>query len=314
MTRPITQAAIIRRWAAKPLDYPTGSSWQYSNTSYVIAGRVAEQASGQPLWSILQGRIFRPLGMNVANVDQAPLSAPDARGYTRFAIGPVRPAVKEGQGWLFAMGWLAMTASDLARWDISILDRTLMKPASYDAMEADTPLTGGVGTAGYGLGLFVTTDHGQAMLEHDGEVSGFLAENRLYPDSHTAIVVLGDADFGSAPQAAAGAIADVLFGPPAAETSAARAMFDDLRSGRIDRSKLTPNASAYFTPQAIEDFASSLGPLGAPASFTRTSNRLRGGMTSEAYNITYRDGTRLRLVRRAMPDGKVEQFMVSEVN
>jgi D-alanyl-D-alanine carboxypeptidase len=313
MTRPMAPSAILQRWAAKPLDYPTGSAWQYSNTSYVAAGQIAERASGQSLWAALQSRIFRPLGMNVANVDAAALSSPDARGYTRFALGPVRPAVKEGPGWLYAMGWLGMTPSDLGRWDISLMNRSLMSAKSYDAMESDTVLTGG-GAAGYGLGLFVSTDHGRRMLQHDGEVSGFLAENRIYPNDRVAIAVLGNADFGSAPQAAAGAVADILFGRAGGEITESLAMFNDLRAGRIDRSKLTANANAYFSPQAVADFASSLGPLGPPASFVRTSSRLRGGMTSEVYSVGYRDGTRLRVVKRALPDGKVEQFMVSEVD
>jgi D-alanyl-D-alanine carboxypeptidase len=306
MLKPVTAKAVEDRWAKIGLDYPAGSDWQYSNTAYLIAGQAAEKASGQPLWSLIDARILKPLGLRAANVDLAALKAPDARGYTRFALGPVRPAVKEGRGWLYAMGWLALTPSDLARWDISVMDRSLMKAASYDQMEADTPLSDG---------LFIKTDHDHRMFEHDGEVSGFLAENRIYPDQRSAIVVLTNADFGGADGTIADRIADLLFpAAPADTTSAARAMFDDLRAGRIDLGKLTANARAYFTPQAIHDFAAGLGPLGEPSGFTRTSNRLRGGMTSENYLVTYRNGTRLKIVRRAMPDGRVEQFMVSKVD
>ena len=37
-------------------------------------------------------------------------------------------------------------------------------------------------------------------------------------------------------------------------------------------------------------------------------------MTSEVYTMGYANGRRLRIVMRAMPDGKVEQFMVSRVD
>ena len=42
-------------------------------------------------------------------------------------LGPLRLAPKEGKGWLFAAGELAMPAADLARWDISIMDQKLLE-------------------------------------------------------------------------------------------------------------------------------------------------------------------------------------------
>ena len=59
------------------------------------------------------------------------LKASDPIGYKRYALGPLRVAPKEGKGWLFAAGELAMTAEDLAKWDISIIEGKLLKPGSY---------------------------------------------------------------------------------------------------------------------------------------------------------------------------------------
>jgi CubicO group peptidase (beta-lactamase class C family) len=313
MARPTTTSHIFDKWARIPLDYAPGSEWQYSNTGYIIAAAAVETAAGEPLMAYLERRIFRPLGMtSVYDYDAAALKAPDATGYTRYAIGPIRPAVKEGKGWLYGMGELAMSAEDLARWDEAMIGRRLMKPASYDAQQTDTPLTEGR-AAGYGLGVFVGEGAGRRMISHGGAMSGYLAENRVYPDDGTAIVVLTNADFGSAQTAIADRIQTILF-PGGDETARARAIFDGLRKGRIDRKEFTADGSAYFTPQAVADFAASLGPLGEPESFVRGSKRMRGGFTSEVYNIAYADGRKLRLVMRAQPDGKVEQFMVSRVD
>jgi CubicO group peptidase (beta-lactamase class C family) len=313
MNRPAAADHILTKWARVPLDYAPGSDWQYSNTGYIVAGLIAEKAAGMPLWRVYQERLFRPLGITTAyDYDAAPLPAPDAAGYTRYALGPVRAAVKEGRGWIWAMGGIAMTAEDLARWDIGVIDRRLLKAASYDLQQTDTPLTGGR-NAGYGLGVSVGTGHGRRMISHGGAMSGYLAENRVYPEDGVAIVVLTNGDFGSAQTQIADRIAGTLF-PNADETGAARALFDELRAGRIDRSKFTDNGNGYFTDQAVADFASSLTPLGEPESFVRNSKRLRGGMTSEVYTVAYPDGRRLRIIMRAMPDGKVEQFMVSRID
>jgi hypothetical protein len=43
------------------------------------------------------------------DIDQSRLTESDPTGYMRFALAPLRVAPKEGTGWLFAAGELAMT-------------------------------------------------------------------------------------------------------------------------------------------------------------------------------------------------------------
>src|SRR5579864_5270200 len=111
MLEPTTAQKILELWARKPLDFDPGTKWQYSNTNYVIAGLIVEKASGMPLLKFLGERVFKPLGMEqVVNIDQQRLAATDPTGYLHYALGPLHPAPKEGQGWLFAAGELAMSA------------------------------------------------------------------------------------------------------------------------------------------------------------------------------------------------------------
>src|SRR5208282_4871509 len=95
-----TTQQILDTWAKKPLDFDPGTEWQYSNTNFVIAGRIVEVVSGQPLFDFIAQRIFRPLGMtSVWNSDEAQLTQADATAYYRHALGPLRLAPKEGSGW-----------------------------------------------------------------------------------------------------------------------------------------------------------------------------------------------------------------------
>src|SRR5579863_9301731 len=117
-TKPTTPDAILDEWARKPLDFDPGTKWQYSNTNFVLAGRIFEKATGQDFMKFLQDHIFKPLDMKTAgdcSVDKRP---GDAVAYTRYGLGPARPALREGPGWYFADGELCMTPSDLAKWDI----------------------------------------------------------------------------------------------------------------------------------------------------------------------------------------------------
>src|ERR1041384_1107735 len=145
MLQPVTSAKILDMWARKPLDFDPGTKWQYSNTNYVIAGVIIEKVSGKPLLEFLKEKVFTPLGMSsVTNTDEKQLGDTDPTGYMRYALGPLRVAPKEGPGWLFAAGELAMTAEDLAKWNISIMDQKLLKPASYRELEREAQLNNGL--------------------------------------------------------------------------------------------------------------------------------------------------------------------------
>src|SRR5271169_5012398 len=155
MQQPTTAQEILDRWAKKPLDFEPGTQWQYSNTNYVIAGLIVEKVAGQKLMDFLQEHIFHPLGMRSAwDSDQTRLTQADATPYIRYALAPLRQAPKEGAGWTFAAGELAMTAPDLALWDESLIARTLLKPESYQEMFTEVKLKDGKGTK-YGLGVSV---------------------------------------------------------------------------------------------------------------------------------------------------------------
>jgi len=316
MMRPTTAQQIMNGWAKIPLDFDPGTKWQYSNTNYVIAGAIAERVSGMPLVEFLKKRIFTRLGMtSVANIDDAALGPSEPMRYLRYALGPVREAPKEGAGWLFAMGELAMTARDLALWDISTIDQTILKPASYRAMQTNTLLANGL-ASGYGLGVQVGASAGRRLVSHTGEVSGFTAANQIFPDDKAAVVVLTNLDATGASSQLAGRIATLLFKATPTDSAAvaalaqAKAIFDGLQHGRIDRALFTANANAYFSDAALADFASGLGSLGSLQEFEQISQSLRGGMVARSFRI--KCGTRsLRLTTFTMPDGKLEQYQIA---
>jgi CubicO group peptidase (beta-lactamase class C family) len=311
MLVPESPQQILDTWAKKPLDFEPGTQWQYSNTNFVIAGRIVEQITGHPLMDLLTTRIFRPLGMtSVWNSDEAKLTSVDATPYYRHALGPLRVAPKEGRGWVFAAGELAMTAHDLALWDESLIAQSILKPDSYKQMFTEIKLKDGKGTH-YGLGVEVMDRNGHRSIEHSGEVSGFVSDNEVLVDDGVAVAVLTNQDAVGAASAIARLAAPAVLAVPAtpAEIQAV-AIYHDLQQGRIDRTLLAPNLSDYFTPEAVADFQSSLAPLGEPLTFHQSAEQLRGGMTFRAFQIVY-PGKRLTLTTYTYPDGKLEQYLIA---
>jgi hypothetical protein len=136
----------------------------------------------------------------------------------------------------------------------------------------------------------------------------------VYPDDRTAIVVLTNLDATNASEQIARKIRSLLFATTDAGTQKAldqmRKIFEALQRGQIDRSRFTSNANSYFSEQALQDFASSLGPLGTPQEFMQQAQSLRGGMTLRRYRIRFAQKT-LSLTTFIMPDGKLEQYQIA---
>jgi CubicO group peptidase (beta-lactamase class C family) len=308
MYAPVSAQAILDRWAKVPLDYAPGSKYQYSNTGYVAAGLIAEKLAGEPLADFQQRRIFRPLDMDVVQAETG-IGPGDARGFQRFALGPVRPARATAPGWGFAAGDLAMTPTELAKWNIARLDRTLLKPDSWALQETSlTPVDSGVA---YGLGVRLKANNGRASVEHNGGWEGFRSTNRVYPDARAAITVFINADFSDAVDAIGDGIARIVFDQPE-DTALARELFDMLQSGTIDRSRFTENGNFYFSRQVLADYANSLKPLGAPKSIVRLgAPALRGGLTVESFRLAFADRRLLAVLRADPATGRIEQFTLT---
>ena len=178
MQRPATSQTIMQRWAAKPLDFEPGTKWQYSNTNYVIAAAIVERVTGMRFMEFLRARIFTPLKMtSVADFDTGPLSAADAGAYLRNGLGPLRPRPKEAMGWLFGAGQLAMTAHDLAVWNLAVMNQSILRPESYRTQQTEVILQTGKAT-GYGLGVSISAPGGRRRISHGGAVSGYSDQQR----------------------------------------------------------------------------------------------------------------------------------------
>jgi CubicO group peptidase (beta-lactamase class C family) len=316
-TKPTTAQAIVHEWATKPLDFDPGTQYQYSNTNFNIVGLIVEKVAGQPFWSFLKSRVLDPVGLlHTIDLDTEHDQL-EPTGYFRYALGPLRPALMEAKGWYFADGGMAMPVADLLAWNISVMDESLLQHTSYAEMEKPMRLKSGRDSS-YGLGLGIGEMNGHRVLSHTGEVGGFVASNVVIPDLKFAVAVLTNQEASPAASAIGRAIGSVLLpnaqesGDDASEAEAlARRVLTALQKGTIDRSLFTPNANFYFSQQGLDDFASSLGPLGEIRSLRQTSTSLRGGMRYRGFAVEFANGARVTISTYMTTDGKIEQFIVA---
>jgi D-alanyl-D-alanine carboxypeptidase len=312
--------AVVHEFAGKPLDFDPGTQWQYSNTNFVLAALIVQKVSGEPFAKFLRDNVLQPAGLDHVlnlNTDQSRLQV---TGYMRNALAPIRPAALEAPGWYFGDGDLAMPVAQLLTWDLTLINQSLLTPASYKAFETPFALAAGKDSH-YGLGVEVLTQDGRRVIEHSGEVGGFVAENIVFPDDHAAIAVLTNQEASEAASEIAKQIAPLILPPtptrPAPTLSIAEAfaphlqtILTGLQKGTIDRSLFTADCNGYYDATALADYQSSLAPLGSITSVTPGHSSLRGGMTFAGYRVAFSSGTTVLVTVYLEPDGKIEQLLV----
>jgi CubicO group peptidase (beta-lactamase class C family) len=313
---PTDPLKVVREFAGKPLDFTPGTQWQYSNTNFVLAALIVQKVSGEPFAQFLREHVLAPAHIDDVlnlNTDKSQLQV---RGYMRNALAPIRPAALEASGWYFGDGDLAMPVASLLTWDLTLINQSLLSPASYQEMETPFILANGKDSH-YGLGIEVFTRDGRHILQHDGEVGGFVADNIVFPNDHAAIAVLTNQEASEAASQIAQAIEPLILTSSASSSEAAdtftptlQTILAGLQEGKIDRSLFTPDCNDYFDHDALADFQSSLAPLGAITSVTRTRTALRGGMTFSLYRVSFSGGTTVLVTVYLEPDGKIEQLLV----
>ena len=193
--RPMAQATpsdeVIRRFGTRPLDFEPGSRYSYSNTGYLILGRIVEKASGQPYGKFLAGRVLKPLGLDHTAYEPDPGSPACARGHMSFWLGAPEIVPLEGQGWVAAAGALFSTPTDLAAWDLALIGGQVLKPESFKLMTTPRRLNDGT-LSNYGCGLAMGERGGVAFLSHSGAVNGFHALNIVVPSTRSAAILFSN--------------------------------------------------------------------------------------------------------------------------
>jgi D-alanyl-D-alanine carboxypeptidase len=315
--QPVNPLDTVHHWAELPLDFEPSTKVEYSNTNYVLAGLIVEKVSGTSFFNFLRENVLQPLKLEQVldlDTDRAKI---EPLGYRRNALGPLRPALAEAAGWYTAAGTLVMPVSTLLQWDLSLINKSLLKPESYAAMEKEQRLKDG-GPTNVGLGFQVGHVRGHFMLLHSGEVAGFSSMSLVLPDDHIAVAVLVNQDANSAAQQIAQGLVPILIPsfnaqapapPPSPTTTQAREILLSLQSGKIDRSQFTADANFYFSQQVLNDYRESLGSLGAPTSFSEIHSEPRGGLQNRVYDAKFA-AREITISTYWTTDGKLEQFLV----
>ncbi len=158
----------------RTLNFTPGSRFLYSNTNFLLLGRVVERVSGEPLGTFLERRIFTPLGMTRTRHTPDPqVPVPGlATGYLPREGGYKRAV----QGFpLGGEGGLVSCVEDLALWDRAHTQGHIAGVPVFAGLQDVAAFPNGQPSL-YLRGLRADTHRGVATVSHGGLWPGYRTE------------------------------------------------------------------------------------------------------------------------------------------
>jgi CubicO group peptidase (beta-lactamase class C family) len=207
----------IEELAAQPLVSAPGEKFAYSNSGYILLGRVIEKVSGVSYERYITENIIRPAGLqNTAYDHVRPILKNRASGYVFDGDHLVNALMNDMSG-THSAGALHSTVDDLYKLDQELSQPKVFPKALLD--EAFQPRVKWVAPppfsmdAWYGYGWMTTSDFGHKSLMHGGWVDGFVTEFTRYPDDKIVVILASNIE-GPQVIAIQHGLSAVLFGQP----------------------------------------------------------------------------------------------------
>ena len=158
-----TPQQLLDAIGGKPLDFPPGAQFEYSNTNYTLLGSVIERASGMGYGAFLDRTILTPMHLRDTRYGDAPA---EARGYATDTLH--LPVPRSSLSYAYAAAGITSNVPDLLHFL-----RSAAEPY-YGFLQADMS--------------------GKRVVYASGFVPGYSAFEMIVPQTHDAAVILTNAD------------------------------------------------------------------------------------------------------------------------
>jgi pentatricopeptide repeat protein len=156
-----------------------GTAYRYSNSGYILLGKVLENATKLSYPVLLQQSILTPLQLKESfpllashhNSLAQPYRYVDAKHFIHY---PNADTIK-----CFPDGGLVMSADNLFRFGNALINHQLVKPATLEQMITDTVKMDK--NSWYGLGIISELVGGKMWIGHDGFSRGYSVDLKISP-------------------------------------------------------------------------------------------------------------------------------------
>jgi|GEM_PF-3476369 len=139
---PASPAQILALFASKSLTSPPGTSYEYSNSNFIVLGAILERLSGRSFETLLKTEILMPARMNdtyfptSGKMSEVAKTHPNLQRGMAFGTDVLpQPANDIDVGWPSTAGAMVSTAADLLKWNSFLFGGGFLRPETIVDMQ-----------------------------------------------------------------------------------------------------------------------------------------------------------------------------------
>jgi CubicO group peptidase (beta-lactamase class C family) len=183
-----TEKSFVEFQKTKPLDFPAGSDWNYTNSGYYFLGYIIQKATGMTYEKAVGKYIFKPLKMTQSGFAFKYLAHKNkAIGYEVFTENTKKEAVVYDPPGPFAAGGIYSTVEDLYKYYNGLKAYKILTKASLE--KAYTPFKNN-----YGYGWVILPMFDKKTVGHSGAGAGFRTNFIQIPEDDICIILLSNTE------------------------------------------------------------------------------------------------------------------------
>ncbi|WP_337041004.1 serine hydrolase [Emticicia sp. 17c] len=234
--KPASEQKIVAIFKNKPLDFPPGKGWNYSNSGYCLLGYIIEKVTKMPYYSAVRKYIFEPYKMNNSGFDFV------GQAIEKKAMGYYSDAGKdynklaplEDSSVVYAAGAIYSSAKDLYKWHQALQQHRLISKTLAD--KAYTPFK-----HNYGYGWIIDSLYHKKIVSHSGGLPGYRSNFVRIIEDDICIVLLNNTEIPGLSMISNGLLA-ILYNQPYKIPTAKKAI-------TLDKSTLERYVGSYEVAQ-----------------------------------------------------------------
>jgi len=171
----------------KPLRFPPGTQFNYSNTNYIFLTSIIEKTSGRSFQEFVTEEILVKSRMDATFFDTTSIKGSSPQGY-KYSDNSITVS-SEDTGHTFGAGMMHSTVTDISRFLQALESNTLITRKSRDLLFS-VPLEHKDGRPDeYAHGFWMTEIDGTRAVKMEGYCNGFFTNALYLPDTGIQIII-----------------------------------------------------------------------------------------------------------------------------
>jgi CubicO group peptidase (beta-lactamase class C family) len=196
--QPSTPDLAIAHFKHLPLSFVAGTNCKYSDSGFIVLGKIIEIVSHQPYEDYLNDNILHPLNMSGTFLENLDSLIPHlASGYKKESNGSYSKPAFIDMSLPHAAGSIVSTVGDLHKFNLALREDLLLSKESRDSLFT-LQASSEANQISYGYGFFVGPQNEgmenchPSIVGHFGEIEGFRAASFQYLDNGLIIILLSN--------------------------------------------------------------------------------------------------------------------------